>query len=460
MTPTLQTYPAYKSSCVEWLGDVPAHWEVRRIKTLFRELDERSGNGHGELLSLSRSKGLVPHGEASNRIASVDDLSNYKVCHPGALVMNRMQAWSGMFAVASQVGLISPDYCVFEAVDSCEVKYFEHLFKTPLVVGQFAQKSKGVGSGFNRLYTDDFGSVPIAAPPLPEQRAIVRYLDYIDRHVRRYVTAKRRLIALLEEEKQAIVNRAVTRGLDPNVRLKPSGVEWLGDVPEHWEVWRLKSLAAIGTGGRDTINRKEDGLHPFFVRSQTVERIDTWSFDGEAVLTAGDGVGVGKVFHYINGKFDYHQRVYKFSDFRHILGQFFFHYVRSTLCNEVFQGTAKSTVDSLRLPMLQNFPVALPPPSEQRAIIEYLDNATAAIDAAIARARRQVELVQEYRTRLIADVVTGKLDVREAAAQLPEEDDEDEPIDGDGLMADNMGNDPNEPDEAEEETAMESEVTA
>ena len=264
MTPTLQTYPAYKSSCVEWLGDVPAHWEVRRIKTLFRELDERSGNGHGELLSLSRSKGLVPHGEASNRIASVDDLSNYKVCHPGALVMNRMQAWSGMFAVASQVGLISPDYCVFEAVDSCEVKYFEHLFKTPLVVGQFAQKSKGVGSGFNRLYTDDFGSVPIAAPPLPEQRAIVRYLDYIDRHVRRYVTAKRRLIALLEEEKQAIVNRAVTRGLDPNVRLKPSGVEWLGDVPEHWEVWRLKSLAAIGTGGRDTINRKEDGCAPLF----------------------------------------------------------------------------------------------------------------------------------------------------------------------------------------------------
>ena len=466
MTPTLQTYPAYKSSCVEWLGDVPAHWEVRRIKTLFRELDERSGNGHGELLSLSRSKGLVPHGEASNRIASVDDLSNYKVCHPGALVMNRMQAWSGMFAVASQVGLISPDYCVFEAVDSCEVKYFEHLFKTPLVVGQFAQKSKGVGSGFNRLYTDDFGSVPIAVPPLPEQAAIVRYLDYVDRRIRRYVTAKRRLIALLEEEKQAIVNRAVTRGLDPNVRLKPSGVEWLGDVPEHWEVWRLKSLAAIGTGGRDTINRKEDGLHPFFVRSQTVERIDTWSFDGEAVLTAGDGVGVGKVFHYINGKFDYHQRVYKFSDFRHILGQFFFHYVRSTLCKEVFQGTAKSTVDSLRLPMLQNFPVALPPPSEQRAIIEYLDNATAAIDAAIARARRQVELVQEYRTRLIADVVTGKLDVREAAAQLPEEDDEDEPIDGDGLMADNMGNDPNdpndpnEPDEAEEETAMESEVGA
>ena len=130
---------------------------------------------------------------------------------------------------------------------------------------------------------------------------------------------------------------------------------------------------------------------------------------------------MGKVFHYVNGKFDYHQRVYKISEFRHLCGQFFFHYFRSTLRNEVFQGTAKSTVDSLRLPMLQNFPVALPPHSEQRAIVEYLDKATSDIDAAIVRARRQIDLVQEYRTRLIADVVTGKLDVREVAAQLPEE---------------------------------------
>ena len=135
---------------------------------------------------------------------------------------------------------------------------------------------------------------------------------------------------------------------------KPSGIEWLGDVPAHWEVRRLRSLANITTGGQDTINQQDDGKYPFFVRSQTVERIDTWSFDGEAVLTAGDGVGVGKVFHYVNGKFDYHQRVYKFSDFSAVLGKFFFHYFRALLRFEVLQGTAKSTVDSLRLPMLQN----------------------------------------------------------------------------------------------------------
>ena len=311
------------------------------------------------------------------------------------------------------------------------------------------------------IYSGQLKYLWLSLPPLPEQRAIVRYLDHADRRIRRYVSAKRKLIALLEEEKQAVVNQAVTRGLDPNVRLKPSGVEWLGDVPEHWEVRRLKTLVTTGTGGRDTINRKEDGLYPFFVRSQTVERIDTWSFDGEAVLTAGDGVGVGKVFHYVNGKFDYHQRVYKFSDFRHILGKFFFHYFRSTLRNEVSLGTAKSTVDSLRLPMLQNFPVALPLLSEERAIIEYVDEATAAIDAAIERTRRQIELLQEYRTRLIADVVTGKLDVREAAAQLPDETGEDDLIDEDGLMPGNMNDDPYDAGQpTEEELAMEREVIA
>lgn len=417
----MYTYPAYVTSDAKWLSHVPEHWGVRRIKSLFRECDDRSGDQNGELLSLTRSEGLVPHARASTRMTSVDDLSNYKVCQPGDLVMNRMQAWSGMFAMASHRGLVSPDYCVFRKTRSSNVKFFEYLFKTPLLVAQFSRLSKGIGSGFNRLYTDDFGSIAVAVPDMLEQNAIVRYLEHVDRRVGRYVGAKERLIGLLEEEKQAIINQAVTRGLDPSVRLKASGVEWLGEVAGHWDVRRLKNLASIRTGGRDTVNRRDDGAYPFFVRSQTVEKIDTWSFDGEAVLTAGDGAGVGKVFHYADGKFDYHQRVYKFSDFRDVLGKFFFHYFRSTLRYEVFLGTAKSTVDSLRLPMLQNFPVTVPPLNEQAAIVKFADETTAEMDASIARARRQIELLQEYRTRLIADVVTGKLDVREAAAGLGDE---------------------------------------
>ena len=199
-------------------------------------------------------------------------------------------------------------------------------------------------------------------------------------------------------------------GFRPYPHYKPSGIEWLGDVPAHWEVRRLRSLANIATGGQDTINQQDDGKYPFFVRSQTVERIDTWSFDGEAVLTAGDGVGVGKVFHYVNGKFDYHQRVYKFSDFSAVSGKFFFHYFRALLRFEVLQGTAKSTVDSLRLPMLQNFPVALPPLSEQTAIVRYLDQADEHIRRYVSSRERLIELLEEYRQAVIHHAVTRGLD--------------------------------------------------
>ena len=433
------SYPTYKPSGVPWLGNVPEHWDMRRVKSLLRERSEK-GFPDEPLLAATQTKGVVRKEQYESRtVLALKDLHLLKLVKVGDFVVS-LRSFQGGIEYARKQGIISPAYTILYPRDSSVQAFLALLFKSKPYIENLTLHVTGIRQGQNIDYAELSRSY-LPLPPLPEQAAIVHYLDHVDRHIRRYVSAKRKLITLLEEEKQAIVNQAVTRGLDSNVRLKPSGVEWLGDVPEHWEVWRLKSLAAIGTGGRDTINRKEDGLHPFFVRSQTVERIDTWSFDGEAVLTAGDGVGVGKVFHYINGKFDYHQRVYKFSDFRHILGQFFFHYVRSTLCKEVFQGTAKSTVDSLRLPMLQNFPVALPPPSEQRAIAEYLDKATANIDTATARARRQIELLQEYRTRLIADVVTGKLDVREAAAHLPDEDDDQDPIAESGPLADGLSKD-------------------
>ena len=168
MTTTPHPYPTYKPSADEWLGDVPEHWEVRRIKTLFQESDERTGQRQTELLSLTRTKGLIPQSENPTQTLLAEDLSRYKICRPTDIVMNRMQAWSGMFAVPKQEGLVSPDYCVFGPVTRCVVGYFEHLFKLPEMVGQFAQRSKGVGSGFNRLYTDDFGSIRTIAPPLPE----------------------------------------------------------------------------------------------------------------------------------------------------------------------------------------------------------------------------------------------------------------------------------------------------
>jgi type I restriction enzyme S subunit len=211
---TGKPYPAYKDSGVPWLGEVPEHWEVRRIKTLFRETDERNGDGSGPLLSLTRARGIVPQAEASNRIASVEDLSNYKVCKSGDLIMNRMQAWSGMFAVSGIDGVISPDYSVFKPKAPIDVHYFEALFKTPLLVEEFAKRSKGIGSGFNRLYTPDFGAVPIASPPLSEQTAIVEHLDAQTSKLDTAIPAARREIELLREYRERLIADMVTGKVD------------------------------------------------------------------------------------------------------------------------------------------------------------------------------------------------------------------------------------------------------
>lgn len=251
----------------------------------------------------------------------------------------------------------------------------------------------------------------IALPPLAEQQAIADYLDAKTAQIDRKIDLLTQKAAKYRQLKQSIINAAVTRGLDTSAPMKDSGVEWMGRIPEHWHVERLKDLAQIKTGGRDTIDNVTDGEYPFFVRSQTVERIDTYSFDGEAILTAGDGVGVGKVFHHFVGKFDYHQRVYRISHFRRVQGKLLFYFMRQNFYKDALRFNSKATVDSLRLPMFRNFPVPFGGLSEQQAIVEYLDTKTAQIDRIVETSNAQIDKLKDLRKALINDVVTGKLRV-------------------------------------------------
>jgi len=190
---------------------------------------------------------------------------------------------------------------------------------------------------------------------------------------------------------------------------KDSGVEWLGEIPEHWKLMKLKFLANIKTGEKDTVDREDDGIYPFFVRSKDIKRMNTYSYDEEAVLTAGDG-DIGKIFHYINGKFEYHQRVYKFSNFKYIIGKYLFYYLHHNLEQEVVKLSAKTTVDSLRLPMLQNFNISIPPKEEQTKIASFLDEKTSQIDEVISQKEKLIELLKERRQITINEAVTKGLD--------------------------------------------------
>lgn len=192
---------------------------------------------------------------------------------------------------------------------------------------------------------------------------------------------------------------------------KDSGVDWLGMIPTSWEVRRFKFLASITTGGKNTEDKTDTGKYPFFVRSQVPEKIDSYSYDGEAILTAGDGAGVGKVYHYINGKFDFHQRVYKFSDFDKVIGQYLFHYLYVNFFNVAILGTAKSTVDSLRLPLIQDFQVCFPKnKEEQELIVSFVNAKTAQIDEAIVIKEKQISLLKERKQIIIQQAVTKGMD--------------------------------------------------
>ena len=411
------SYPSRKDLTGHQTRNMPERWKGQRLKFVAKTIAGQSPPSEivGEFTgSCPFLQGNAEFGAIfPSPILSCE--SPNKSAEPGDILLS-VRAPVGAINIADQSYGIGRGLCAIRAKPGIYQKF---LYQSLTTTKETLNRAS-TGSTYDAVSIGDVGNIPTPVPPLAEQAAIVRYLDHADELISRYISAKERLITLLEEQRQAVIHQAVTRGLDPNIPLKPSGIPWIGDAPNHWAVRRLRTLVDISTGGKDTINKVEDGKYPFYVRSQTVEKINTWSFDGEAVLTAGDGVGVGKVFHYIEGKFDYHQRVYKFSRFTELAGKFFYHYFKAMLRFETSQGTAKSTVDSLRLPMLQNFPVLVPPPNEQIILIQALDRSTANTDDAIELTKRQIDLVDEYRTRLIADVVTGQIDVRNTPVELPD----------------------------------------
>ncbi|MEL7500037.1 MAG: restriction endonuclease subunit S [Planctomycetota bacterium] len=190
---------------------------------------------------------------------------------------------------------------------------------------------------------------------------------------------------------------------------RSSGVEWIGDVPKEWEVLATARVTDLTTGDSDTQDAVEEGEYPFFVRSPTIEGSNKFLFDGEGVLTSGDGAGVGKIFHHHIGKFDFHQRVYLFHNFRRVTGRYCFYFLREHLHRVVLAGNAKSTVDSLRRPMLRMFPICLPSVEEQETIAEFLDYETAKIDALIKKQQQLIALLGEKRQAVISHAVTKGL---------------------------------------------------
>jgi type I restriction enzyme S subunit len=460
MIADLKPYPAMKDSSLEWLGEVPAHWDSRKLRTVLRSVTARN-RPDLPLLSVVREKGVIVR-DVSNRAENYnfipDDLTNYKVVREGQFAMNKMKAWQGSYGVSRYDGIVSPAYFVFE-LDDVSGDYFNTAIRSKAYVPFFAQASDGVRIGQWDLSPARMREITFSAPPLAEQAAIVRYLDHVEGRVRRLVRAKRKLIALLTEQKQAIIHRAVTRGLDPDVPLKDSGVKWLGKVPEHWEVARLKDVAVLQTGitlGKTYKDLPTDS-HPYLrvanvqvgrVDLREVKRVDVPSAeasgatlrDGDVLMTEGgdiDKLGRGCVWRNEIPGCLHQNHVFAVRCRPRLLDpEFLVGLMASQHGRAYFQLTAKQTTNlaSTNSATLRAFPIMLPPLPEQRVILQGINSQSASGDKAIEDAQREIELLNEYRTRLIADVVTGKLDVREGAAALPQVD----PLDAEADLDDTL----------------------
>ena len=435
-------YPTYKPSGVPWLGDVPEHWEVRRLgDSVVRCINGTWGDepdGVNDLpcirvADFDRVNWKVRTDKLTMRAVTQSERSR-RMLHRGDLLLEKSgggdnQPVGAIVLYDHDVEAVCSNFVgKLEVKEGYQPEYLTYLHAT-LYALQINKRSIKQTTGIQNIDADSYLSEPIAFPPLAEQAAIARYLDHADRRIRRYVSAKRKLIGLLEEEKQAVIHRAVTRGLDPNVRLKPSGVEWLGDVPEHWEVRRLKTICSMKSGDGITAEAIEaNGDFPVYGGNGLRGYTSRYTHDGEFALIGRQGALCGNV-HTVDGKFWASEHAVIATLYTGYDVNWFGAILTSMNLNQYSISAAQP---GLAVERVLNLFLPVPPKREQKRIANHIGESASRIDSAITHARRQIELLEEYRTRLIADVVTGKLDVREAAAQLPEEADEynddDEPV--------------------------------
>ena len=267
MSLRLKPYPAMKDSGLPWLGKVPDSWRILRGKNVFRVIDIRSETGAEELLTVSAVYGVVPRRQTTVTMFKAESYVGHKLCWPGDLVINSLWAWMQGLGISRHHGLISSAYSVYRPrPDFTEYQaYFHYALRSDAYKWELQTRSKGVWLSRLQLSDPAFLDMPIILPAPDEITSIVRFLDQADKRIRRFIAAKRRLIELLNERKQAIIQKAVTCGLDPEVRFKPSGIHWLGNVPEHWEPLQVRRIVSLVLCSAETVGRlpEPESTHSF-----------------------------------------------------------------------------------------------------------------------------------------------------------------------------------------------------
>ena len=414
---------------------MPAHWDVVPGRAVFAPVSDK-GFPDEEMLSVTIADGVIPQQtlleESSKKDGSRLDRSNYKLVQPGDIAYNKMRAWQGAIGRSEYRGIISPAYVVQRPRDGANARYFHYLLRTPAFATEAERWSYGIASDQWSLRPEHFRMIYFPLPPPAEQAAIVRYLDAADAQLRQRRDARRRLLALRREERQVLIHQTVTQGLRPNAPQRPAGLPYLPAIPAHWEVRRLKHWVGINEA---TLSELTDPDFEF--RYLEIGAVSAGAITGEParirfanapsrarrIVRNGDTI-ISTVRTYLKAVWfaeNLDDNLICSTGFavltpnQETVPKFVSYLVQSnSFTDRVSSESIGVAYPAISESKLSSFPVAVPPPDEQAEIVAFLDGEMGRIDAAMARDRRLAELYDEYRIRLIADAVTGRLDVRQA----------------------------------------------
>lgn len=422
----MRKYSEYKDSGVKWIGDIPKHWEVKKMRNLI-SMTSVKNHPNETLLSVVREQGVIVRDiEADDNHNFIpEDLSGYKLIEEGQFVINKMKAWQGSYAVSDYRGIVSPAYY------TCDLRlayktFFNVAIRSCAYVPFFTQYSKGIRVGQWDLSPVGLKEIPFFLPPLAEQRAIVSYLDSKVGQIDTYVAKQTQQIELLKELKQAVIANAVTKGIDNKAKLKQTGISWIGHVPQHWERCRCKdvlteikllvgngeyALLSLTTNGvivRDLSEGK--GKFPKDFNTYKVVKPNDLVFCLFDVDETPRTVGLVHNHGMLTG-------AYNVFETKNVDTSFLYHYFIALDNRKALKPLYKGLRKVIPLPAFMSMPLYLPPLSEQRAIVSYIEAKTASINKLIDAYEQQVERVKEYKQRLISDAVTGKMNVTDEQTQ-------------------------------------------
>lgn len=421
----MEQYEEYKDSGVQWIGKIPRHWKSKQLRS-FLTLFSEKGHGDAQLLSVTREQGVIERDKDDkdeNHNFVPEDLSGYKYIEKGDFAINKMKAWQGSYAVSGYDGIVSPAYytCKLKGVNK---DFFSKAIRSMAYVPFFTQFSKGIRVGQWDLNPNSLKTIPFFLPPLSEQEKIVSYIEGKTSKIDAYIAEKEKEVQLLNELKESEIAKAVTQGLNPEVKMKDSGISWIGMIPEHWEVKRIASLFT----GRTSINSDFKYKHAFkfnygnlvpkdevgdaeeyretYVKYQVIQKDDilinglnlNYDFISQRVaLSPSDGI-ITSAYIAVRPKIGTNAKYYS--------------YLFKAMDNmKLFHGMGTGIRLTLSFDELKKQLVLCPPAMEQESIVDFIDNKCAKITSLITELEAEIDYLKEYKQRLIADCVTGQVNV-------------------------------------------------